>query len=371
MIFKYPRKVAAFAVAAMILAACGGGDDGEDAAPPSDAAADADDADDEESEDVEPDTDDGEDVDAGEDAEAGEEMPDFGGPVRVMISTRFNLPMIGSDAAEELGIFDAMGLEVENLEGQDVPQGLASGDIDIGLASPNRFIGAILAGLEATIVGPTVDIWDQYIIVSTELGVDSIDDLEPGVSIGISRFGSAGHYSGEALAQQLGWSEGDFEIVTMGNLDGLLAGLRQGTIDMFMWSAQAAFTLEQEGAASILGNVGEFIGPNPLDVIIASNAAIAERPHAIRAFCEGYYEAQAIFQDDVELAIDTFVNVWGYEPDITPAIVASGSQFLSRGPEITDEMLANMAEATMFTIDDVGEITAADVAAMYTPCDQL
>lgn len=353
--FTHARTFAAVAAGAMILTACGNGDE-----PEVDETPDATDT---------TDTDDG---DEGEDdGQAAEEPEDFGGPVRVMISTRFNLPMIGSDAAEELGIFDELGLEVENIEGQDVPQGLASGDIDVGLASPNRFIGAILEGLEATIVGPTVDVWDQYIIVNSDLGYESVDDLEPGMSIGISSFGSAGHYSGEALAEELGWSEGDFEIVTLGNLDGLLAGLRQGQIDMFMWSAQAAFTLEQEGAANLLGNVGEFIGPNPLDVIIVSNQTLEERPQAIRTFCEGYYAGQEEFKNDPDLAVDTFVNVWGFEPDVTPLIVEAGAQYLSVDAQITDEMLGNMADATNFTIDGVEDLTGDDVAEMYIPCNEL
>ena len=353
--FTHARTFAAVAAGAMLFTACGNGDDPEvDETPDPPATAD-----------------DGDTDDAETDDQAAEEPEDFGGPVRVMISTRFNLPMIGSDAAEELGIFDELGLEVENIEGQDVPQGLASGDIDVGLASPNRFIGAILEGLEATIVGPTVDIWDQYIIVNSDLGYESVDDLEPGMSIGVSSFGSAGHYSGEALAEQLGWGEGDFEIVTLGNLDGLLAGLRQGNIDMFMWSAQAAFTLEQEGVANLLGNVGEFIGPNPLDVIIVSNETLEERPHAIRTFCEGFYEGQARFKDDVDLAVDTFVNVWDFDPEITPAIVEAGAQYLSTDDEITDEMLENMADATVFTIDGVDELSGGDVSEMYIPCSEL
>jgi ABC-type nitrate/sulfonate/bicarbonate transport system substrate-binding protein len=351
--FTHTRTFAALAAGAMVLAACGGGDD-----PEVEEAPDAPDAADEAAGDDEAD-------------EQAAEPEDFGGPVRAMISTRFNLPMIGSDAAEELGIFDELGLEVENIEGQDVPQGLASGDIDVGLASPNRFIGAILEGLEATIVGPTVDVWDQYIIVNSDLGYESVDDLEPGMSIGISSFGSAGHYSGEALAEQLGWSEDDFELVTLGSLDGLLAGLRQGQIDMFMWSAQAAFQLEQEGVANLLGNVGEFIGPNPLDVIIVSNQTLEERPHAIRAYCEGYYEGQARFKDDVDLAVDTFVDVWDFDPETTPAIVEAGAQYLSVDDQITDEMLGNMADATNFTIDGVDDLTGDEVADMYIPCSEL
>ena len=349
------RAIALMAVVALVAMACADAEETPEAADPADAVEDPT----EEAPDDEP-------------GEPAEEAVDFGDdPVRVMISTRFNLPMIGSDAAEELGIFEEMGLPVENLEGQDVTAGLASGDVDVGLASPNRFIGAILQGLDATIVGPTIDIWGQYIIVSTDLGVESVEELEPGVSIGISSFGSAGHYSGEKFAEQQGWGEGDFEIVTMGDLDGLMAGLRQGTIDMFMWSAQAAFTLEQEGEAVLLGNVGEIIGPNPLDVIIVSNDTIAERPEAIRAFCEGFYEAQERFKNDPDLAVTTFVEQWGFEPDITPAIVESGAQYLSTDDAMSDEMFENMAEATVFTIDGVDELTGADVAEMYVPCSEL
>jgi ABC-type nitrate/sulfonate/bicarbonate transport system substrate-binding protein len=357
------RVFSLFAAFSLLVAACGTNDD---------TAAPVTEPDDTEETDVAEDEEETDDTGETDDTEAAEEPEDFGDePIRVMISTRFNLPMIGSDAAEELGIFDEMGLPVENLEGQDVPQGLASGDIDVGLASPNRFIGAILEGLDATIVGPTVDVWDQYIIVRSDLGIEDVDELEPGMSIGISSFGSAGHYSGEALAEQLGWDEGDYEVVTLGDLDGLLAGLRQGTIDMFMWSAQAAFTLQEEGHANLLGNVGEFIGPNPLDVIIVSNRTIEERPEAVRAFCEGFYEGQRRFKEDRDLATDTFVNEWGYEPDITPAIIESGAEYLSTDDTITDEMLENMAEATVFTIDGVDELSGSDVDDMYTPCSEL
>ncbi len=317
----YKTKLGVLAIAsAMMLAACGGGDDESD------------------------------------------------GALRVITSDEYDLSMIGAEAADELGLFEESGLDVKLMVSQDAAQALASGDADIAIASPNRFIGAIEQGLPAKIVGPTIDIWGQYIIVRDDLGIDNVEDWKGG-KIGVSSFGSAGHYSGVKLAQTLGWSESDYEIVPVGDLSGLMAALRSGSIDAFMWSAQAAFTLEHEGEAHILGNVGETIGPNPLDVITVTEKALKERPEDIKQFCSDYYEAQKMFKEDEQLAADTFKK-WGQESEVMPDILDSGLPVLSTSSEITPEMIANMADATTFTIDG-SEITPDDVAEMYVDCSTL
>lgn len=295
---------------------------------------------------------------------------DFGGTLRVIESEQYNLPLIGADAAQQLGLFEERGLDVEILVGQEVAPALASGDVDLGITSPNRLIGGILEGLEVKIVGPTTNVWDQYIIVRSDLGVDSLEEFEGG-KLGVSRFGSAGHFSAEKVAAELGWEEGDYEIIQMSNLDGLMAGLRNGTIDAFMWSAQAAFTLEAEGEAVVLGSVGELIGENPLDVIVATTDAIENKPAAVRTFCEAFYEAQQTFQDDPALAEQIFVEEWDFDPALAPSVLEAGLPYLSTSPEISEEMLGNMAEATMFTIEGVTDLTAEEVAEMYVSCDSL
>lgn len=291
--------------------------------------------------------------------------------VRVMASERYDVGMIGSDAAEALGIYEEIGVVVENLGGQEVAQVLATGEVDVGMASPNRFIGAVLAGLDAKIVGPTEEIWSQYIIVNSDLGVTSVDGLEPG-RIGITGFGSAGHFSGVSLAEELGWSEDEYEIVELGDSAGVMAALRQGQIDLFMWSGSLAFALEEEGEAVILGNVGEFLGANPLNVIVASSEMIEERPEDLRAFCEGFYEGQRRFRDDPDLAVETFVDVWGVGEELTERIVSDGVKTLAVDDEISDEMLENMARATKFTVEGIPEdLDGSDIAEMYVPCSSV
>lgn len=291
-----------------------------------------------------------------------------GEELHVITSEEYDLPMIGAEAAEALGLYEESGLNVRLTVSQDAAQALASGDADIAIASPNRFIGAIEKGLPAKIVGPTIDVWGHYIIVGKEVGVTSVDQWKGG-KIGVSSFGSAGHYAGVKLAETLGWSKSDFEVVPVGDLEGLMAALRSGTIDGFMWSAEAAYTLEHEGVADILGTVGDIIGPNPLDVIAVTDKAIEERPEDVKQFCADYYEAQRQFKEDPELAASTYEQ-WGEDSEVLPDILESGLPLLSTSSEISDEMLANMAEATTFTIDG-SEITPEEVAEMYVDCSSL
>lgn len=298
---------------------------------------------------------------------------EFGEPLRVMGTAPVSFPFIGADAALALGIFEDLGLEVEISSGAQVVEGLAAGDIDIGLSSPNRIIGAVNAGLEATIVGPTMDIWDQYVIVRSGLDLESLEDWpEDFRRFGITGFGSSGHYASVKLAQELGWEEGEYEFVTVGSVDGLLGGIRNDTHDVFLASAEYAFALEAEGSADIFGSVGDLIGPNPLDIISVTNQVLEERPEAVRAFCDGYYEAQRqLKEQDVEATAEFLVEEFGYDPAITTRVVEEGRDGWSVDSSMTEEMFDNMAEATVFTVEETGDLTGEDVAEMYQDCSEI
>jgi len=315
-------------------------------------------------------------------ADAGSELAPAGSeapaaelePIRAMFATLFAVPSIG-DTAEALGIWDEMGLDVELLEGQEIVPALASGDVDMGVSSPNRFIGGILGGAELKMVGPTGNTFDQWVVVRTELGLETLEELEAyeePLSVGISNFGSAGHFGSEKLAQELSWEEGaDYEIVPLGGLDAIRAGMESGQVDLFLWSAGGAFAIEESGDAVLAGNVGEFVGPIPFNVIVASDAAIAEKPESVRAFCEGFYEAQSMLQEDPEMATQVLVEDGGLDPETTPRVVDEGIEYLATSDEMPEEGWEAMVEATEFTIEGVEGLTADQVREMYVPCSSL
>jgi ABC-type nitrate/sulfonate/bicarbonate transport system substrate-binding protein len=334
------RHVLGFLVVSLVMTACGGGGSETAAAPEP------------------PDTETNE-------SEAPEELK----PVRALFATLFAVPSLG-DTAEALGIWDEMGLDVELLEGQEGVESLESGDVDIAVSSPNRFIGGIVAGADIKLVGPTGLVWDQYIIVRKDLGIDSLEEFKGG-RYGITRVGSASHFGSERLAQSLGWDEDDREAVILGDLAGVRAALETGQIDWFTWSAEGALAVEKEGSGVILGNVGDSIGPVPFNIIAVSGKAIKEKPASLRAFCEGYYEAQRTLKADPDLATKILIEDGGRDPDITPRVVEDGISYLADDDSIPEEGWDTMAEATNFTIDGVDDLTGDDVREMYIPCSSL
>ena len=292
---------------------------------------------------------------------------DAKGSVTVVTTAKYDVSTIGAEAGLELKTFGDLPVKVTIAE--DATSALASGDADVALASPNRFIGAIQKGLDAKIVGPTLGVWDQYIIARTDVDADTIQDWKGG-KIGISSFGSAGDYSAEKVASELGWDKSAYTIVPLGGLDALEAALRSGTIDAFAWSGQSAFALKDEGVAKVLGSVKDIVGPSPLDVLAVSGKMIKDDPDKVKQFCDGYYAAQKKFQDDPSLAESTYRDKWNDEDEALPDILKAGLPTLSTSPDITDDMFANMADATNFTIDGA-HVTADDVKGMYVNCDSL
>ena len=168
---------------------------------------------------------------------SGEASESSGGTptVRLIVSEGDSLPFIGAEAGLALGVWDDKGLDVMIIDGTSSTVGpsIASGNAEIGLGTGVKAASDIIAGLDATLTAADVLPWDQYVIASPEAGASKPEDLK-GKKFGISSFGSAGHFATLTVAKNLGWSESDYTIVTLGNLEGLLGALRSGTIDAFI-----------------------------------------------------------------------------------------------------------------------------------------
>ena len=302
-------------------------------------------------------------------AASGTSATDSLQPVSAMFTAFWTMSMIGH-TAKELGTWDERKLDVKLTSGQDVVPALASGSVDIGVGSPNRFIGGILGGAELKIVGPASNAWDQYIIVRSDLGINSLADWKGG-KLGVGTFGSATHYSTVKLAELQGWSDKDYEIVVLGKIDSILAAFESKVIDGFLWGGSTAFPLEESGKAKILGNLGTLIKPMPYNVIAVTEKALAAKPKSVRAFCEGFYDANEQIRDDPKVAEKLMVDVGGTDAKATPRIAKEGAQFLADSPKIAPESFDLMAEVTALTIDGASKLTGDEVSKMYVACDSL
>jgi ABC-type nitrate/sulfonate/bicarbonate transport system substrate-binding protein len=286
--------------------------------------------------------------------------------LRVIESNQHDPTELGAEAGNYLNIWSKCTPEVKvNLTaGEKVAEAVAANSADIGITSPNRVIGAVSQGLKGKIIGSSMPVWDQYVVVRSDSGAKSFSDLK-GSTFAISSFGSAGDYATQKVAHEEGWGANDFKTVTMGSLDGIMAGLKSGTADAFLWSGQAAFGLELEGSARILGSVRDLVGPNAMTVVFASDEILQKNPAAVKAFAECYYKATAAIMDDASVATKMLVDNWGMKPALASKIIKDEIPVNSRDGELSPDQLAGLLEATQFTIKSAKSLTIDDVKGMY------
>jgi ABC-type nitrate/sulfonate/bicarbonate transport system substrate-binding protein len=271
------------------------------------------------------------------------------GTLNVVTVVPNSLLFIGVQAADRLGTWEGTGLEVEVISGSSptAAQIMASGEADIGLTDGNRGMANIAEGLEATIVGSCYSPWAQQIIAGAHTGAQSVEDLR-GANFGIPGEGSGGHYSVIKLAESLGWSEDDYTVTPLGNIQAITAALEAGAIDAFPWSSTTAFNIEELGLGTVLAPTDEIVGPNVFEAFSVMDEVIAERPQAVRAFFEGYCSAVEKVQADPQLAVDIMVEDWEVNPEAARRAVELEVPQLSTDGRISDEELAGLAEAAEF-----------------------
>lgn len=283
--------------------------------------------------------------------------------VRLIVSEGDSLPFIGAEAGAELGVWDDKGINVKIIDGTSSTVGpsIASGNAEIGLGTGVKAASDIIAGLDATLTAGDVLPWDQYVIASPDSGASKPEDLK-GKKFGISSFGSAGHFATLTIAKNLGWSESDYQVVPLGNLEGLLGALRSGTIDAFIWSIETVLTAENEGFGENLGSVADLVGPNAFEAFLVSNDYAEEHPENVKAFFEGYFEAVAKLQDDPEWAKKFVVEEWKKDPEVADEAVDLLLPILSTDGKIPPENLEGLADAVHTTVENIGDF---DINSIY------
>lgn len=297
------------------------------------------------------------------------------GTLKVVVSNQYDLAEPGVDAGLEQGVWKGAGLNVKQAISEKGTDALASGDADITIGSPNRVIGPITQGLPVKLLGPTLNAWDQYIVVSKKSRYANATDPSQlkGAKFGISSFGSAGDYSTKKLAAKEGWSKSDYSEVTLGDLPGLTAGLKKGAIDAFAWSAISSYTMQDQGFGRVIGSVAKIVvPPPPLDVLVVSDNAIKNNPKGVKAFCDGYYAAQKKLKQDPQGTIDLLANKWKVGPkSVVKKAVHSELPLLAEHSGFTQGQLEGMAEATRQTTPSAKDITADQVKRMTVSCSSL
>ena len=199
----------------------------------------------------------------------------------------------------KLGLWQKRGLDVKYLlvhGGGQANQLQLAGRADLAITGGITGIAAMVKGLSARFVGGFSSKYSGWVVVVTnESKAHSPADMK-GKRIGITSPGS--------LTEFLARKVPDAITVPVGGFNEQMAALERGTTDGFVWPAEAAFTLEEKKAGRAAFDYGSLIKPNMIECLQATSGLIDNRPKALQAYIDGYYEAIAYLKGHRKETID-------------------------------------------------------------------
>ncbi|HTO60902.1 MAG TPA: ABC transporter substrate-binding protein [Bradyrhizobium sp.] len=220
------------------------------------------------------------------------------------------------------GIFKKHGLDLEvSSFGGDakVQQAMAANSIDIGLGSgPGlAFIakGSPVKGV-AGMAGPPLLF---ALVVRNDGSVKSIDDLK-GKKIGISTVGSVTAWIINEVSRQKGWGNDGMVEVPIGEDGARVAALKTKSLDAAIVNLAVALNYAEHGEGKIILRFGDLVKHFHIHVIFATDKAIAEKPEALRAFLQGWFETIAYMRAHKAETVKIAMPVMGTDEKLTAAI---------------------------------------------------
>lgn len=271
------------------------------------------------------------------------------GKVQIIIGINKTFEFLPAELGRELGVWKKRGLEVENVyvkgSGQ-VAQALAAGQGEIALSAGASGATPILKGLEAKAIAAIGHDFNMMVLVVPKSSkVSAAADLK-GKAIGITSHGSLTDWLVDQLAASQKWSVGrDVRKAVVGGLTEQLAALKTGAIDAFVWSAEAGFELEEKGEGRVLMDFGQIVKNNVFEAIFATNKAVKERPEAVKAYLEGWYETIRYMKANKDATVKFMVKQFDMTENVARKTYELDINNLSTDGTIPEVNLQGLAES--------------------------
>ncbi|HKM88663.1 MAG TPA: ABC transporter substrate-binding protein [Xanthobacteraceae bacterium] len=242
--------------------------------------------------------------------------------IRVGNAGRESFSFTPANIGQEIGIFAKHGLAIEiSGFGGDakLQQAMAADAVDIGLGSgPGMaFIakGSPVKGI-AAMAGPPLIF---ALVVRADGSVQTIDDLK-GHKVGISTVASATNWLMNEVSRQHGWGFDGFTQVPIGENGARIAALKAGAVDGCVVDVGSALKFVERGDGRILMRFGDVAKYFIMHVIFATDKAIAQRPAALTAFLQGWFETIAFMRQHKAKSVATAMAVMGTDEKTTSGI---------------------------------------------------
>jgi NitT/TauT family transport system substrate-binding protein len=242
--------------------------------------------------------------------------------VRVGNAGRESFSFTPANIGQATGIFAKHGLDLEIAGfGGDakLQQAMAADVVDIGLGSgPGlAFIvkGAPVKAI-AAMAGPPLLF---AVVVRADGSVKSVDDLK-GRKVAISTVGSATNWLMNEVSRPHGWGYDGFVQVPIGENSARIAALKSGAVDACVVEIGSALNFADRGDGRILMRFGDVAKDFIMHVIFATDKAVAQRPDALKAFLQGWFETIAFMRKNKANSVAIAMQATGTDEKVTSDI---------------------------------------------------
>jgi len=255
--------------------------------------------------------------------------------------------LIMGDFGQKLGIPQRHGLDLEMVQitQAKMVQAVVAGSIDIALAGGATLAfaakGAPLKAIAALSGPPAI----LVLIVRPDDPV-TLDQLR-GRTVAVTNVGSLTDWAVSQIAASRGWDLSDIRRVGVGDTPARVAALRTRAVDAAVIDIAAALDLEERGTAKIILNFGDLISTFQNQIIFASDAAIAGKPDAVRAFVAGWFETVAYARAHKPETVAFAEEALGVRASVAARVYDQlmGSGFFSSNGAIDPAILAVMSKS--------------------------
>jgi NitT/TauT family transport system substrate-binding protein len=252
------------------------------------------------------------------------------------------------DFGQKLGIPQRHGLDLDivQITQAKMVQAVVAGSIDIALAGGATLAfaakGAPLKAVAALSGPPAI----LVLIVRPDDSVAAIDQLR-GRTVAVTNVGSLTDWAVSQIAASRGWDIADIRRVGVSDTPARVAALRTRAVDAAVIDIAAALDLEERGVAKILLNFGDLITAFYNQIIFASDAAIADKPDAVRAFVAGWFETVAYARTHKPETVAFAEEALGVRASVAAKVYDQlmGSNFFSPSGVIDPAILAAMGRS--------------------------
>jgi ABC-type nitrate/sulfonate/bicarbonate transport system substrate-binding protein len=285
--------------------------------------------------------------------------------LRVGNAGRESFSFTPANIGQATGIFAKHGLDIEIAGfGGDakLQQAMAADAVDIGLGSgPGMAFIAKGAPVKAiaAMAGPPLLF---AVVVRADGSVKTIDDLK-GRKVAISTVGSATNWLMNEVSRQHGWGYDGFVQVPIGENGARIAALKSGAVDACVVEIGTALNFAERGDGRILMRFGDVAKDFIMHVIFATDKSIAQKPDALKAFLQGWFETIAFMRNNKAKSVAIAMQATGTDEKTTNGVYDELMPMFSDNGRFDPKALAVLSRSfvEMKTLPD-----QPDMSKLYT-----